>query len=104
MRRTLIVAVGLVLAIGLVGAGWWVRENRIWLRDDYKTGFEVGTEYDRQTRLEACGREVQDRFAVAVSVSMPEDSAAFTIGCYDGSRDRFRPAAIGSMLSEFMGG
>lgn len=104
MRRGLVVTVCLVVVVGLAGAGWWAYQNRLWLRDDYKDGYQAGAEYDRANHLQGCAGEVDDRFGVAITVSMPEDAAAFIIGCYDASRDRYRPEDVGSMLFEFFGG
>ena len=92
------------MAGGLVGAGFWAYQNRVWLRDDYSDGYRAGEAYDRAARFQGCEGEVDERFGVAVSVSMPEDPAAFTIGCYDASGDRYRPERVGSMLFEFRGG
>jgi hypothetical protein len=103
MRRTLIVTVGLALVAAVMAAGWWTYQNRVWLRDPYQEGHQAGAKFDRKEYLTECQRRVDDRYGVTVSASMPEDAAAFTIGCYDAARDRYRPAAVGSLLAEFMG-
>jgi hypothetical protein len=75
----------------------------VWLRDPYQEGHQAGAKFDRQGYLTGCQRRVDDRYGVTVGASMREDAAAFTIGCYDAARDRYRPAAVGSLLAEFMG-
>ena len=72
MRRILLATVSLALAVGLIAAGWWAYQNRVWLRDDYKDGYQAGEEYDRETRLQGCEEEVNDRFGVPVTISMPD--------------------------------
>lgn len=90
---------------GRVSRCWLMAyRERVWLRDDYKNGYQAGAEYDRATKLQGCAGEVDARFGVGVSGSMPEDAAAFTVGCYDASRERYRPEDVGSMLFEFFGG
>ncbi len=103
MRRTLVVTVGLVLVAAVMVAGWWTYQNRVWLRDQYQEGYQAGARFDRQDYLTDCHRRVDHQYGVRVDVSMPENAAAFTIGCYDAARDRYRPAAVGSLLAEFMG-
>ena len=102
--RAWILGAFVIAVVGVAAACWWGYQNRVWLRDDYKDGYQAGEVYDRATRLQGCAGEVDDRFGVAITVSMPEDAAAFTIGCYDASRDRYRPEDVGSILFEFMGG
>lgn len=99
MPRTLVVTVGPALVAAVLVAGWWTYQNRVWLRDHY----QAGVRYDRQDYLTDCQRRVDERYGATVSVSMPEYAAAFTIGCYVAARDRARPAAVGSLLGEFMG-
>ena len=84
MKRVLAIALASAFIVGVMGAAVWAYDAKLWLMDDYRSGFDLGSDYvgkDAQTLCWKTVYEVHGQSLDEADGAMPEAAQAFEAGC-----------------------
>ena len=91
MKRFVAIALGTALFLSLIAGAAWAYKAKLWLMDDYRSGYDLGTDYrpakhdDRHAYCWKIGYAVHDHLLDENddgATDWSEDARAFYLGCW----------------------